>query len=101
MNDNLIETILNKDLVDWTDKAFIIWYHVHTGVEDINGNIYNETSEEYLNHIDNEGKFKLEPGESMYLVMQSRWPDVTEFSENNVKYVATNSFTIDWEQYTN
>ena len=97
-NDNYIETIYNKDFPDWGDRMFLGYMSI-VMVEDSNGNFYSIDSDEIYDFVVDETKIKLEPGESLYLLVGSQWPNTEEFSENGIKYVATSSFTVDWEQY--
>ena len=103
INDNLIGTITTEDIHD--DQEYTTFFNVrdHYVVEDTNGNYFNarEDEKEFENFVvPDTSKLKLEPGESLYLFMNSIWPE-KNFSEENVKYVATTSFSIDWQQYTN
>ena len=97
---NLLETI------NETDNPFII-LSLDLVAQSVDGTYYNllENEEEffanfaYINEETGESKIILEPGESLYVPLVATWDEET-FTENNVKYEATGTFEIDWQQYT-
>ena len=102
----LLETINSKELDDWGGKSFVRFGYFTLVAQNTNGDYFPFGSDEFMTNfvIENEEtqevKIILKPGESIYLLMESEWPNVEEFLENNVKYEATGTFEIDWQQYT-
>ena len=96
-NDNLIETITSTDLPDWGDAIFI-GYAGALMAEDTDGNLFNLNDEGIMKFQINGSQLKLEPGESVYFLMASRWADHPSLQENNIKYVATSTLEFNWNQ---
>ena len=98
---NLIETIESSELPgDYDNKIFFWWYESYTTIEDINGNFYNLEEDEFESFFVDD-KLKLEPNESLYFFVYSTWPEGKYVNDNNIKYVVTESFEFDWQQYIN
>ena len=101
--DNLIETI------NTTEDNFSPFLGVMIGNmvgQTADGAYYNfsEDDETFMGKFGNVNeetgdiKIILKPGETLYVPLLAYWDE--DYNENNVKYEATGTFEMDWQQYT-
>ena len=70
--------------------------------QDENGNYITANNDLYISYFDEDnGKIYLNPGDTMYMVIYSRWPDEAGYTQDGVYYEAKQTAILNWKQSTN